>query len=315
MADITLSAGIRNNLLALSSTKDLIGRTQNRLATGLNVSSPIDDAVKYFQAKTLSDRANDLNDRKSAIDQGVSTVTTAVDAMTSMGKLLKQMKGVIDSARSGSAVERKEYGKQIATLATQINKLVNDASYKGLNLINSSASNLTVYFSEKSDSKLTVGGVQLQVSGLYLDSAGAVQSAKASFLAESLSAGSQFIKSALGFLTALSGYSMTAASVAAAQLNLFNSQADAAIVRLDKTIANLQAKAATMGSSVAILNVRLDFTKTYINTLSGGADKLTVADLNSEGANLVALQTRQQMGVQSLAFAGQMDQSVLKLLG
>jgi len=305
MADITLSTGIRNNLLALNNTKDLIGRTQGRLATGLSVSSPIDDAVKYFQAKSLSDRASDLSVRKSGIEQGVSTLTTAADAMKSIESLLNNMKGTIDAARSASQDQRKEYGTQIKTLVKQIGKLVNDSTYKGLNLLNATSSTLTVTFSEKSDSKLQVNGVNFTV---------------ASHLFLKASSGSAFKAGASGS-TVLSKMSFSAAGLStyklsnASALALFNSHADRAIADLEKTISNVQAKAATMGANISILNVRLDFTKTYINTLQGGADKLTVADLNNEGANLVALQTRQQMGVQSLSFAGQMEQSVLKLLG
>jgi flagellin-like hook-associated protein FlgL len=304
MADITLSTGIRNNLLALNNTKDLIGRTQGRLATGLSVSSPIDDAVKYFQAKSLGDRASDLGVRKSGIEQGVSTLTTAADAMKSIESLLNNMKGTIDAARSASQDQRKEYGSQIKTLAKQIGKLVNDSTYKGLNLLNATSSTLTVTFSEKSDSKLQVNGVNFTIgSHLFLDDTGA---------AIAVGNSAEDIISMMGFATTtLSAYKLSNASA----LALFNSNADKAISYLEKTISNVQAKAATMGANIAILNVRLDFTKTYINTLQGGADKLTVADLNSEGANLVALQTRQQMGVQSLSFAGQMEQSVLKLLG
>ena len=69
-----------------------------------------------------------------------------------------------------------------------------------------------------------------------------------------------------------------------------------------------------LGSNVAILQTRLDFTDQYVNTLEGGSDKLTLADLNEEGANLVALQTRQQLGIQSLSIAGQQQQSILALL-
>jgi len=302
MSDITLSTGIRNNLLALQNTKGLIDRTQGRLATGLAVSSPIDDAVKYFQAKSLSDRADDLGVRKSGIEQGVSTVTTAANAMKSIESLINQMKGALDASRSATTSERAEYGSQIKTLATQINKLVNDASYKGLNLLNATSSTLTVYFSEKSDSKLTVNGVNFQMSKLYVASGGAT--------ALGVSNACNML-CALGFgKSGLSKYLLSNTK----DLASFNKFADTAIVDLEKTISNVRAKAATMGSNVAILNVRLDFTKTYINTLQGGADKLTVADLSNEGANLVALQTRQQMGTQSLAFAGQMEQSVLQLL-
>ncbi|MCR4376850.1 MAG: flagellin, partial [Rhodospirillales bacterium] len=62
-----------------------------------------------------------------------------------------------------------------------------------------------------------------------------------------------------------------------------------------------------------LLQTRLDFTTSYVNTLEDGGSKLTLADINEEGANLLALQTRQQLGIQSLSFAGQAEQSVLGL--
>lgn len=68
-----------------------------------------------------------------------------------------------------------------------------------------------------------------------------------------------------------------------------------------------------MATNSDILKIRLDFTSEYTNVLQTGADKLTLADLNTEGANLLALQTRQQLGIQALAFAGQSEQSILSL--
>lgn len=64
---------------------------------------------------------------------------------------------------------------------------------------------------------------------------------------------------------------------------------------------------------MALLQTRLEFTETYVNTLQAGGDKLTLADLNEEGANLLALQTRQQLGIQALSFAGQAEQGILGL--
>ena len=68
-----------------------------------------------------------------------------------------------------------------------------------------------------------------------------------------------------------------------------------------------------LGSNVALLNTRLSFTNNYVNLLSAGAGKLTLADLNAEGANLLSLQTRQQLGIQALSFAGQSEKAVLQL--
>ena len=69
-----------------------------------------------------------------------------------------------------------------------------------------------------------------------------------------------------------------------------------------------------VGDSHRLVFSALDFTNEYVNTLQGGSDKLTLADLNEEGANLVALQTRQQLGIQSLSIAGQQQQAILALL-
>ena len=301
--NITLSTGIRNNLLALQNTKSNISTIQGHLATGLTVSSPIDDAVKYFQAKSLSDRASDLTTRKDAIDQGVSALTAASNALTSVESLVNQFKGILDSARSGSATQRKAYSSQLANIVDQIQNLVSDASYKGLNLVNSSTSTLTVYFSDKSSSKLKVTGINFNTSKLFVSSTGS----------NALQAISGFaLLSKLGFKTygaKLSGYLLSKAS----QLALFNSHADNAQSILDGTIQNIRAQAANLGANVAVLNVRLDFTNQYVNTLTTGAEKLTVADLNSESASLVSLQTRQQLGIQSLSLANQADQAVLQL--
>jgi flagellin-like hook-associated protein FlgL len=88
---------------------------------------------------------------------------------------------------------------------------------------------------------------------------------------------------------------------------------DAAVDTLDGAIATIRTNAATLGSNVSLMNSRLEFTTNYVNTHTSGSDKLTLADLNEEAANLVALRTRQQLAVQALAFAGQSEQAVLQL--
>jgi flagellin-like hook-associated protein FlgL len=303
MVDITLSAAVRGNLLSLQNTAGLIGRTQDRLSTGLAISSPIDDAVKYFQAKSLGSRASDLTERKDKIDQGISALETVIEATTAIEDLVQNIKGILDSARSGTADERKEYSDQIAELANQVQKLVNDASYQGLNLLNSTGSSLSVRFSEKSDSKLVIDGVDFNSDKFYLDATGGTA------LGIVATAAGSAIVNKLGFASGLSTYNLSVAG----DLASFNAAADKAIEHLDRTISNLRAKASTIAQNAAILKVRLDFTSNYTNVLQEGSDKLTLADLNEEGANLLALQTRQQLGIQALSFAGQSEQSIIGL--
>ncbi|MDC0196793.1 hypothetical protein OAJ93_04260, partial [Gammaproteobacteria bacterium] len=92
MADgpINLSNATRTNLLALQKTTDLIANTQKRLSTGLKVNSAIDNAISYFQARSLNDRATDLSNLKDSIDQGVSSVETAMNGLESIADLVAQ---------------------------------------------------------------------------------------------------------------------------------------------------------------------------------------------------------------------------------
>lgn len=85
------------------------------------------------------------------------------------------------------------------------------------------------------------------------------------------------------------------------------------ITDLETNLTSVRSVAQKLGSNVSLLQTRLDFTKNYVNTLTAGAGKLNLADLNEEGANLLALQTRQQLGVQALSFAGQAEQGILSL--
>ncbi len=71
----------------------------------------------------------------------------------------------------------------------------------------------------------------------------------------------------------------------------------------------------TLANDLSVIQTRQDYTKTLINTLTEGSDKLTVADQNEEGARMLALQTRQQLGVTSLSLASQSQQSILRLFG
>ncbi|NKD58823.1 hypothetical protein HEQ62_03360 [Haematospirillum jordaniae] len=305
MADISLTASSRANLLSLQYTQSLVNRTQGRLSTGKAVSSVIDDALKYFQAKSLSDRSRDLSARKDSIDQGINALKVVVETTERLEQLANQMRGIVNSSRTATKEQRQEFTSQLGSLAWQIQKLIDDTSYQGQNLLNSSAARLTVYFSEKADSKLEINGLNFNASRLFRTTLNQALSMRASKAGMGIT-----IIGRLGFTAgALSQYDLSVAP----NLASYNSIADRVTNRLERTIDNVRAKAASFGGAVAILQVRLDFTKNYTNILSEGSDKLVLADLNEEGANLLALQTRQQLGIQALSFAGQSEQSVLQL--
>jgi len=283
MSDVAISSSIRSNLLSLQKTSDLMDRTSQRLSTGKKVQSATDDAVAFFQAKGLTDRANDLDERKSRMEQGIKTVNTAIEGLSGVEDILRQMKGAVVSAKSAGAEKRSELMDTYNGLAVQLNKLIGDATYQGLNLIAGTNASLRVQFSDQENAYVDVNGVDVHASSLM--TAGGAASVQGS---------------------AMAGVSWSAISAEVTRLRAMEST-------LDKTIVKVQSIAERLGGNVALMNARADFTDAYSTVLKQGSDALTAADTNEESVNMVALQTRQQLGIQALSSSTQAQQAVLSL--
>ena len=271
-SNIILGNATRQNLLALQGINANLDTTQGHLASGLKVANALDDAVKFFQAQSLNDRAGDLALRKDAIDQGISSLTVATNAAQSAVSVLQQLQGILNSAKTQTDAQRASSSKQFNTLATNLNTLLNDASYQGLNLVNSTATALSLQFSNLTKSTLKISGYNLQYSKVVTGGASGGVS-KASHAATKL----------------VSKWSAVSNKT---------SKFDKGFQLLQSAIATVQSAAASIGGNVTFLQSRLDFTSQYIVTLQGGASKLTVADVNQESTNLVTLQTRQSLAIQ-----------------
>jgi flagellin-like hook-associated protein FlgL len=92
-----------------------------------------------------------------------------------------------------------------------------------------------------------------------------------------------------------------------------NTTIEAAISEIDTAVTQLRTEAQKLSSSLSTIQIRSDFTNEMVNTLNTGADNLTLADMNEEGANMLMLQTRQNLGTTSLSLASQAAQAVLRL--
>ena len=98
MSDIVLSASVRQNLLSLQSTADLLSTTQNRLATGKKVNTALDNPTNYFTAASLDNRASDISNLLDGIGNGVQVLQAANTGITSLQKLVDSAKSVANQA-------------------------------------------------------------------------------------------------------------------------------------------------------------------------------------------------------------------------
>jgi flagellin-like hook-associated protein FlgL len=179
-------------------------------------------------------------------------------------------------SKAGSEVEVGGLTTDFRTLLKQINGLVSDAVYKGNNLLKGQET-VNVKFNIDGSSKLAVLGKQLEI-----DDDGILKNMK--------------------FTQKADDYDFTVTGDITAALT----DAKAAILEI-------RSISSTFGSNLGIVQTRQDFTNDMVNTLEAGSGKLVNADLETESAKLLALQTRQALGIQSLSIANTSQQSILAL--
>ena len=295
MSDISLTSATRSNLLSLQNTTKLIGRTQGRLATGLKVNNAIDDALAFFRARNLNARAGELSTIKDTISGGISVVRAATQGLQAIEGVLQSMRALAQSAISApESSTRASLANQFNELRSQVDNLAEDASFNGINLLKNTtgafaggSDRLTVKFNERTEAS---AANQLVVSGV------------------TSSAFSRIIASSALATGAVGNTSVWGQTGIAAVTGI-----NAAIRAIDSALTTVRQSAQGFGSTSALLTIRQEFTTNLINTLQGGASQLVNADLNEEAANLLSLQTRQELGTISLSIAQQSEQSILRL--
>src|SRR5207249_517959 len=91
---VILSSAVRQNLLSLQSTADLLSTTQGRLATGKKVNSALDNPTNFFTAAGLDSRASDINNLLDGIGNGVQILNAASTGIASLSKLVDTAKSI-----------------------------------------------------------------------------------------------------------------------------------------------------------------------------------------------------------------------------
>lgn len=276
--DISLTTGMRQNLVSLQQSADLLNRTQNRLGTGLKVSSPTDDPAVYFKALGHTNAASDLAALKDNMSESVQTIKAAQVGIKSITGILDQMKATINSAKNATtSADKASYATQYDALRTQLDNIAEDSTYGGVNLIKGSTpDNLTTNLNADATNTVVTTGVTSNSAGLAISAAASAWDSSVTITVQNT-------------------------AITQAESNLTSAYAE------------LRVTSQSFSASLGIISTRLDFTTNMINNFSEGASKLTTADTNEEGANMLALQTRQQLGTISLSLASQANQSVLRL--
>jgi len=276
MSDISLTAGMRQNLYSMQNTANLMDRTADRLSSGFKVKTALDDPINYFAAQGHRQRATDLASRKDEMGEAIQLVKSGNNGIEAITDLVASAKSLAQSALSADTTgEADALMTQFNAVLDQIDTLAEDSGYKGVNLLGGTDETLKVSFDETgTTSNVTLQGFDGTATGLQIADGTAWQDGASTISTTNI---------------------------------------ETAISDLDTARTTLRSKAKGLADNLSTITIRQDFTSNMINTLNDGADNLTLADMNEEGANMLMLQTRQGLGTSSLSMASQAAQSVLRL--
>lgn len=435
--DVSLTAGMRSNLLSLQNTVNLLDRTQSRLSSGKKVNTAIDNPVSFFAAQSLTSRASIIDGLKDAMGQAVQTITAADKGITAISAMIEQAKGIAQAALSaeagtvadpfaGTAANAITYSTITlelgATITDNDTVTVGDEVFTALSVgavaadgefadaaglaaaINanttlaaagyvaveadgvvtisnaeldvvvgdvSDTTDLTVAAGEAHEETMTITIATVAYEGTGATAVDAANALEADILAGtgiatatvsdagavaatfdevpsdeliSLTAQYNTLRTQLSELADDSGYkgknllggldqiltvkfegtdlAVAGFDASAGGLGIdeatwttgdAETQINAAVTALDAALVTLRSESSKLSGNLSIITVRQDFSTNMINTLTQGADKLTLADANEEGANMLMLQTRQSLSTTALSMSAQAAQSVLRL--
>jgi flagellin-like hook-associated protein FlgL len=117
-SNITLSAGVRQNLLSLQGTADLMSTTQNRLATGKKVNSALDNPTNFFTSQALQSRAGDMSSLLDNMTSGIKTLEAADNGLSAITKTVESMQSTLRQARQDKSFKTESYTIDTATIGT-----------------------------------------------------------------------------------------------------------------------------------------------------------------------------------------------------
>jgi flagellin-like hook-associated protein FlgL len=299
MSDIILSPGARDSIRSLSEFDKLLARTQERLTTSKRVNSVLDDASAFFASRDLGNVAKDYDEYIGNTQRAIDLVQVTADALEGITQLLEQQLSLVRSAQSTPSVRAGTYNALLQVF-DQISLLVTDAEYRGQALLGSAQESFTYRVGAATDAILTLQG---RAAKSQTAADGAI------YTGDSDNSGfsSAIANSRVALALSTTVLDFTVSTTTSAQY-------DNIIAGLQSAISRTRGGAQSYATAVTVLQIRAEFNTKYQTTSNKASERLVSADLNEEGANLVTLQTRRELGLEALAAEGRNVRAILTLL-
>ncbi|MEM5494506.1 flagellin [Hoeflea sp. AS16] len=321
MASIMTNSAAMAALATLRSINSDMEMTQNRVSSGYRVETAADNSAYWSIATTMRSDNKALSTVKDALGLGAAKVDVAYTGMNSAIDVVSEIKAKLVAARE-PGVDKTKIDKELTELKNQLVSIAESASFSGENWLNNDGAAAL-------GTKEIVGGFNRDSAGLVSITTLAVNASSTTLIssqdetlglltndvdADALdpnatgTARNYYLIDADG--TAASAGSGTAIALAT---GTSDAQVDDMIRVVDKILTQMTDAASNLGAVNKRVSMQEEFVADLMDSITTGVGRLVDADMNEESTRLKALQTQQQLGIQSLSIANSNSENILSL--
>ncbi|MGV2108009.1 flagellin [Agrobacterium vitis] len=318
MTSLMTNTAAISALSTLRSISDDMNSTQNRISSGYKVENASDNAAYWSIATTMRSDNKALGAVEDAIGLGSAKTDTAYTGMESAIDVVTDIKAKLVAARE-PGVDKEKINKELVELKNQLSSVAKSASFNGENwLYDNSEAEGTIQemvgsFVRGNDGNVSIKTISFDTTNSILinDEAGdgglLTKGTVATYAygTTTTTASYYLISSVAGNTSSASEVTLTSSTT--------DDEIDGMVSAVDKMLSNMTDAASTIGATTSRLKLQDSFIKDLSDTIDTGVGRLVDADMNEESTKLKALQTQQQLGIQSLSIANSNSENVLSL--
>jgi flagellin len=288
MASILTNASALTALRNLANTQNSLGKTQSQISTGLKVASAADNTTNWSVSTQMKTDNSVVSTIKDTLKQNSDLVNTASSAMDGLISAIDKIKVELAKAKDVKDGNYDAINTSLAKIGAEIDGILDNAALNNVNLLDGSLADMDAG---------AAGNQVTMVSGWAGGATGGFKTISVTLTA---------LGGAAGALTS-GAVSVNAINITAA------ADVDTAATAVETALETTRNFATELGAAKNQIEAQSKFLGVLSESMTNSVSTLVDADMNEASTRLQALQTQQQLGVQSLSIANQNSQMILKL--
>ena len=299
MTSINTNNSAQAALQTLRGINQGLNTTQNHVSTGFRVGKASDNAAYWSIATTMRSDNKALSAVSDALGLGAAKVDTAYTAMDSAIDVVGSIKAKIVAATE-NGVDKKKVQEEIDQLQDQLVSIAQSASFSGENWVAGANGTKSVVSSFVRDGS---NGVSVKMTDYVLSNA-SQGNVMFGMSGGAIETSTGILGSSVGSVGSVYSLDIT---------NLSNSDLGLALTNVENALKAMTSAGAKLGSISTRIQMQDDFVSALSDSLDSGIGRLVDANMEEESSKLSALQTQQQLAIQSLSIANSSSQNILSL--